>query len=98
MNVECGIYDQPDVTGLGSCGRRCGAAGVRVPSSPWEDAPKMVVPVGCSTWSPSARRVTRMEAQPRMRVPYWVPDESVKKMMLVSLRMSRRAISVGWWM
>ena len=31
-------------------------ASARVRSSPWEDAPKMVAPVWCSTWRPSARR------------------------------------------
>ena len=30
----------------------------KVRSLPWEDAPKMVALVWCSTWSPSARQVT----------------------------------------
>ena len=51
------------------CGRIVAAGGVavaacaRVHSSPWEDARKMVAPVWCSTWRPSARRVMRTEAQ-----------------------------------
>ena len=67
----------------------------RVRNSPWEDAPKMVAPVWCSTCSPSARRVTRTEAQPTVGVRCWVPDASVKKMTSVSLGMGRRAIAVG---
>ena len=38
------------------------AAG-RVRSLPWEDAPKMVAPVWCSMWRPSARRLMCTEAQ-----------------------------------
>ena len=53
-------------------------ASAMVRSSPWEDAPKMVVPVWCSTWRPSACRVMRTEAQPPVGVRCWVPDASVK--------------------
>ena len=67
----------------------------RVRSSPWKDAPKMMAPVWCSTWSPSKRRTTRMQAQRTLGVRCWVPDVSVKKMMLVSLGDGRRAIAVG---
>ena len=50
----------------------------RVRSSLWEDAPKMVAPVWCSTWRPSARRVMRTEEQPTVGVRCWVPVASVK--------------------
>ena len=53
-------------------------ASARVRSSPWEDAPKMVAPVWCSTWRPSARQVMRTGAQPTVGVRCWVPDASVK--------------------
>ena len=43
-------------------------ASAMVRSSPWEDAPKMVAPVWCSTLRPSACRVMRTEAQPTMGV------------------------------
>ena len=49
-----------------------------VRSSPWEDAPKMVAPVWCSTRRPSACRVMRTEAQPTVGVRCWEPDASVK--------------------
>ena len=39
-------------------------ASARMRSSLWEDAPKMVAPVWCSTWRPPACRVMRTEAQP----------------------------------
>ena len=52
------------------------SAGVR--SSPWEDAPKMVAPVWCYTWRPTARRVMRTEAQRTLGVRCCVPDASVK--------------------
>ena len=68
---------------------------VRVRSSRWEDAPKMVAPVWCSTRSPSTCRVMRTEAQPTPGVRCWVPDASVKKMTLVSLGTGRRPIGVG---
>ena len=67
----------------------------RVRSSPWEDAPKMVTPAWSSTWSPSACRLTSTEAEPTMGVRCWVPDVSLKKMMLVSLGTGRRAMAVG---
>ena len=70
-------------------------ASAMVRSSPWEDAPKMVAPVWCSTWRPSACRVMRTQAQPTVGVRCWVPDASVKWMMSVSLEMGRRAIAVG---
>ena len=50
----------------------------RVRCSPWEDDSKMVVPVWCSTWRPSAVRVMRKEAQPTVGVRCWGPDASVK--------------------
>ena len=37
-------------------------ASARVRSLPRQDAPKMVAPMWCSTWRPSARRVMRTEA------------------------------------
>ena len=55
----------------------------------------MVAPVCCSTLSQTARLVRGREAQPTVAVCLWVPDASVKKMMLVSLGMGRRAIAVG---
>ena len=60
-------------------------ASARERSSPLEDAPKMVALVRCSTWTPSARRVTGTEAQPAFGLRCWVPDASVKKMMSPSL-------------
>ena len=53
-------------------------ASARTRSSPWEDAPKMVAPVWCSTWRPSGRRLMRTEAQLTGGVRCWVPDASVK--------------------
>ena len=50
----------------------------RVRSSSWEEAPKMVAPVWCSKWRPSACRVMRTEAQPTVGVQCWVPDASVE--------------------
>ena len=47
-------------------------ASAMVRSSPLEDAPKMVAPVWCSTWRPSACRVMRTEAQPTVGVRCWV--------------------------
>ena len=67
----------------------------RVRSSPWEDAPKMMAPVWCSTCRLAARRVTRTEAQPTVGVHCWVPDESVKRMMSVSLGTGMGATAVG---
>ena len=61
-----------------ACGVVAVTASARVRSSPWEDAPKMVAPVWCSTWRPSARRMMRTEAQPTEGVRCWVPDASVK--------------------
>ena len=52
-------------------------ASARVRSSLWQNAPKMVAPVWCSTWRPSARRVMRKEEQPTVGVRCWVPDASV---------------------
>ena len=53
-------------------------ASARVRNSLWEDAPKMVALVWCSTWRPSARQVMRAEAQPTVGVRCWVPGASVK--------------------
>ena len=53
-------------------------ASARVRSSPWEDAPKRVAPVWCSTWRLSARRVMRTEAELTVEVRCWVPDASLK--------------------
>ena len=60
------------------CGGVAVTASAMVRNLAWEDAPKMVAPVWCSTWRPSACRVMRTEAQPTVGVRCWVPDASVK--------------------
>ena len=53
-------------------------ASARMRSSTWDDAPKIVAPVCCSTWRPSVCRWMRTEAQPTGGGRCWVPDASVK--------------------
>ena len=84
------------MAGLSCCGWRCGVEGsTRVGTSPLEDALKMVAAVWCSAWSPSARQVTRTQAQTTVGVRCWVHDASVKNMTWLSLGTGRRAIAVG---